>query len=645
MGKRACSAPSCSNSSYKNKGLSFFRVPKGDRGKKWIVNMRREDLLKFLEERSDYLYENIKLCAVHFEHSQFMNEKKNSLKHDALPTLFNVPNPPPSVEISRPNPMETIRKRQAEIAAKEKKEKVEQTLLYIRSRKDLFTAQRKRRKENAKKNSLLRRALHAKRQSLYRLQKKFKRKYLQMNQGRGATTLILESLKSVLTSDEMTLLESRLKNSKKRRNVYCLDYKRLAFSLSYKGTASYQVLAKKLKLPPKRTISRWTNNIRFAEGLEEEKVFQIMGEKAKSMEQRDRLATLLLDEISLREHCQYDQNEDKIIGVKRQKDGSFSYMSYALVTMVTGLKAKWRQTLSYFFSKGGMNAQELMNVVHKTITKLDEVGIKVMNVTCDQGSNNTSLLSLMNVSPDKPYFELLGRKIYCTPDPPHLIKSCRNCLFEHNIMTEDGLASWTHLRAFYNQDKLNVIKMAPKLTDNHLEPPPVYGKMVVRWATQVLSHSVAKGMQACIQNTTLSKMVSPTSYFCEKFDTIFDLMNSSRRHDPKPFKRGLTPDSVDQLNFIQVAIKYIRSLKVMDKDGKIINNKFRWMEGMVMALNSIKGLAIQLCTYEGFDFLLTRRLNQDGLENYFSIIRQRNGFDHRPTCYGFITAYKITMVN
>ena len=320
-------------------------------------------------------------------------------------------------------------------------------------------------------------------------------------------------------------------------------------------------------------------------------------------------------------------------------------MNYVLVLMATGLKAKWRQTLCYYFSSGGINAKELSDIIMKCIAKLGEVGVQIVNVTCDQGSSNAALLSLLGVSPEKPFFEHNGRKVFCTPDPPHLIKSCRNCLYEHNIMTEDGLASWTHIRAFHNQDKLNSVRMAPKLTEDHIDLPPIYGKMVVRFASQVLSHSVAKGMQACIKNTTLSKMVTPTSLFCEWFDSIFDILNSSRVRDPKPFKRALSPSSEDQLNFMEKAIAYIRALKVMREDGKIINNNFKWIDGMVMALNSARYLMKEMTTKKNFSFLLTRRLNQDPLENYFSIVRQRNGFDHRPTCYGFVTAFKITMVN
>ena len=78
------------------------------RCQKWVVNTRREDLLG---KETLQLHRNYQLCANHFENNQFMNVvKKNSLVHNAVPTLFDVPNPPPKVTMKRklPNRTETV---------------------------------------------------------------------------------------------------------------------------------------------------------------------------------------------------------------------------------------------------------------------------------------------------------------------------------------------------------------------------------------------------------------------------------------------------------------------------------------------------------------------------------------------------------
>jgi len=74
-------------------------VPVLFRCQRWVQNTRRDDLLN----RSHvYLNNNCRLCAEHFEEDQFSNRMtKNRLKWNAVPTLFNVPNPPKTLSTPR----------------------------------------------------------------------------------------------------------------------------------------------------------------------------------------------------------------------------------------------------------------------------------------------------------------------------------------------------------------------------------------------------------------------------------------------------------------------------------------------------------------------------------------------------------------
>lgn len=64
------------------------------RTNEWVVLCRRQDLLN---KTSEYLHKNCKLCADHFEDCMLSNDKKDRLKNDAKPTLFDIPNPPAKV--------------------------------------------------------------------------------------------------------------------------------------------------------------------------------------------------------------------------------------------------------------------------------------------------------------------------------------------------------------------------------------------------------------------------------------------------------------------------------------------------------------------------------------------------------------------
>ncbi|XP_068084279.1 zinc finger and BTB domain-containing protein 14 [Anabrus simplex] len=90
-GGRWCSAPNCRNNSNTNKDISFFSFPKDEqRAREWALHSRREDLLK---KNATYLNKNCTICSVHFEKMMFLNFLRNRLKPDAVPTLFNIPNP------------------------------------------------------------------------------------------------------------------------------------------------------------------------------------------------------------------------------------------------------------------------------------------------------------------------------------------------------------------------------------------------------------------------------------------------------------------------------------------------------------------------------------------------------------------------
>lgn len=69
-----------------------------------MINSRRDDLPK---QTAEYLNKNCVMCSVHFEDSMFMNvNERNKLVPGAIPTLVNVPNPPPRSTLKRPAPKE-----------------------------------------------------------------------------------------------------------------------------------------------------------------------------------------------------------------------------------------------------------------------------------------------------------------------------------------------------------------------------------------------------------------------------------------------------------------------------------------------------------------------------------------------------------
>ena len=66
----------------------------------WVQNCRRADLMT---KTPEYLSKNCSICSIHFEPDllpKFCNQRRRLPRH-AKPTLFDVPNPPPHLTITR----------------------------------------------------------------------------------------------------------------------------------------------------------------------------------------------------------------------------------------------------------------------------------------------------------------------------------------------------------------------------------------------------------------------------------------------------------------------------------------------------------------------------------------------------------------
>ena len=70
------------------------------RCRRWVINCRRDDLIK---RSTEYLSSNCNLCTFHFEGNQYTDESRQKLIKDAIPTIFDVPNPPKKVATKRKN--------------------------------------------------------------------------------------------------------------------------------------------------------------------------------------------------------------------------------------------------------------------------------------------------------------------------------------------------------------------------------------------------------------------------------------------------------------------------------------------------------------------------------------------------------------
>ena len=334
--------------------------------------------------------------------------------------------------------------------------------------------------------------------------------------------LLHSLIEKSLPTQTASFIKSQLKmHSKASKHGYrwTLQDKLFALSVFYHSRKAYSLLRKLFILPSKATLVKMLQQTNIYPGYNSQ-VFDALQRKVATLKPIDKQCVLVFDEMAIKTQLLYNKKGDCIEGFENL--GSLGHTQYvanhALAFMVRGLASKWKQCIGYFLSSGPMSGKNLVSLVHEAIDKLALIGLCVKCVICDQGSNNRNFLqTLCGVSVERPYFIHNGHKVYAFYDPPHLLKNIRNNFKRHGFLWKGTEIKWKYVADFYDFDKGNKIRLAPKLTDAHIELPP-FKTMRVNLAAQVLSHSVAAGICTLSQLKVLPKDAEATAEFIEKMD-------------------------------------------------------------------------------------------------------------------------------
>lgn len=560
-----------------------------------------------------------------------MCDRRQRLVHDAVPTLFDVPNPPAQVTPKRPA-----------IVRQElppKKAKVQQTVQDTStpdSTPETPTTSTTPEPDTPRKMKLKRKIMQL-RSKLWRMQNKKK----PTTDLRSNINALLNTLRQYLPEQMVSFIHTQLRVSGKSgaQIRWASKDKMFALSIYYHSKKAYKVLARLFKLPSISTLKRTLQRSNIQPGFND-KLFNAMKTKVDGMQESDRQCVLIFDEMSLKSGLVYNSGTDKIegfedFGVLGQ---SKFIANHATVFMVRGLRSKWKQPLGYVLTSGPVPANMLKDLVFECVRKATNIGLNIRLVVCDQGSNNRSFLEKkMGVTRIKPYFYIDGAKIYATYDAPHLIKSVRNNLVKHGFKYKNHDIKWEYIVKFYEFDQTSNIRMADKLTDRHINLRP-FAAMRVNLATQVLSHSVAVGVNYMVKDGKLEENAKHTAQFLDFFDQLFNTFNSSNVKSKQPFSYAFSQNST-HWQFLQTAIEYLDNLSLSN------NRKVPCIEGWKQAIVVLKMLWHDLSNENEFKFLLTNRLNQDCIENLFSIVRGKGGFRDNPTPEQFRAAFRQIVVD
>ena len=411
----------------------------------------------------------------------------------------------------------------------------------------------------------------------------------------------------------------------------------------------------------------YKNYIRPQRGFNAEIVQELI-EKTKDFSQAERYFVLAMDEMKIQEDLVWDKNTGDLIGFVDLGDTELNYgtfkgkvntvASHVLVFLLRSMINPIKFSFANFATTSASSFQ-LFPLFWKAVSILElQCNLKVISVTCDGASANRGFFKMhkhLNNNDDAVTFKVENmfteeeRYIYFVADPPHLMKTARNCLSNSGsgrcsrlMWNDDQYILWSHICDLYNEDQECGLHLLPKLTEDHLNLSS-YSVMNVKLAVQVLSSTVSK----VLESFGLTESAG-TANFCRMMDLFFDCTNvRNTKEGDRKLKPFLQPyRSVNDVRFDWLKDEFLMYLKSWKESVDKRPGNFSESDRMKMFISRQTYEGLQITCYSivecikfllqnGLQYVLTERFCQDSLENYSGHQRSLGRRKDNPTLRDF----------
>lgn len=452
---------------------------------------------------------------------------------------------------------------------------------------------------------------------------------------------------------------------------------RLALHLRMLSPTAYDFLRGIISLPSQRRLFDYSQSTDVKEGVQQE----LLDEFSKTIEKEcpedhQKNFYLLLDEMSIRSDLVYNSRTGDLVGftnlssvenvlkeledeMKGMKQTEKKLAKKVLVFMLTGATSDIR-FVPAVFSTDDLSAAQLFSRTWDVVYSVEETGAKVIAVILDGASVNRKFLTMnFNFGNTKFVHVTMNvasgdcRPLYFMVDPPHLIKTFRNCLansFSHRgsrtLWKNGQQLSWKAIEALYEITKNDKFKTT-KLTKAHTKLSS-FSCMKVILAVQVLSKSVAEALLRNKDNPLLKDAFSQELVdFILIMNRTFDCLNGGVHSTKKNINSDLNEYfSLDDPRFQfleETVLKYLQDWEndvsrrkgfTKEQRSKMMIS-FQSMEALKITIHSFVHVSKFLLS-NGTPSVSSRRMNQDPLEQYFSILRRCGGSNENPNLKGVL---------
>jgi len=322
--------------------------------------------------------------------------------------------------------------------------------------------------------------------------------------------------------------------------------------------------------------------------------------------------------------------------------------SHAMVFMLRGLTASWKQTVAYLFTGSSVKSEPYWQFTQQVIEAAEAAGFKIQCITSDMGPSNTAMWKRVNIKSSRamlaeaiPHPSQPERLLYFAADPPHLLKNLWNCVLTHRITLrpevvqryglQSNLVTGIYVHQLLHAQNCQELRMAHKLKECHVSPTQ-YQKMRVCYAAQFFSRTTAAAILTCVKFDKLPAEAATTAWFLSLVNDWFDAINA--RHKEAALYRG--KDTVGK----QTLLEMLDVIKDLEFDGKKVWKPVQ--TGIQLSTTTVLKLSEQVMQTYKLQYFLSGRLTQDPVENLFSQARGQ-GVMH-PSCTIFRQALRLITV-
>ncbi|XP_065894386.1 uncharacterized protein [Dysidea avara] len=271
---------------------------------------------------------------------------------------------------------------------------------------------------------------------------------------------------------------------------------RWCLHLRHRSGGAYEVLRNSgcLQLPSQRTLRDYTHYVKAASGFSSDVDKMLMSAaKVDSCPEREKCVIMLLDETHLKEDLVFNKHTGCLTGFCNLGDINTHLLKFEseveggkpadqvlaksmMVFMIRGLFTSLQFPYAQFPCTD-ISGDLLYEPFWEAVRRVENCGLKVLAATLDGNTANRRLIKLHDPTEEvlykviSPYADD-GRHLYFISDPPHLLKTIRNCWQSKNrsLWCNGKSISWNHLVKLYNADiePGKGTRILPKLKREHI---------------------------------------------------------------------------------------------------------------------------------------------------------------------------------